>query len=74
MPISGRVLQQNKMWIALKMQAAYVCALVVCVATQRNLHEPEEAFIFSAWRLENGLSPVIISSITRSDMVIVKSI
>lgn len=74
MHVSGRVLQQNKMRIALKMQAPYVCVFVVRVATQRNLHEPEEVFIFSARRLENGLSPVIISPVTRSDMVIVKSI
>lgn len=47
---------------------------VVCAATRRNLHEPKEVFIFSARRLENGLSPVIISLVTRSDMVIVKSI
>lgn len=64
------------MWIALKTHTVYasVCVFVVCVATQRNLHEPEEVFIFSAQRLENGLSPVIISPVTRSDMVIVKSI
>lgn len=51
-----------------------VRVFVVCVATQRNLHEPEEVFIFSARRLENGLSPMIISPVTRSDVVIVKSI
>lgn len=64
------------MGIAVKIQAVYasVRVFVVCVATQRNLREPEEVFIFSARRLENGLSPVIISPVTRSDMVIVKSI
>lgn len=63
------------MWIALKMHTVYasVC-FVVCVATQRNLHEPEEVFICSTRRFENGLSPVITSPVTRSDMVIVKSI
>lgn len=64
------------MWIALRVHAAYVCTrvFVMGLARRRNLHDPEEVFIFSARRLENGLSPVIISPVTRSDVVIVKSI